>query len=577
MAAGKQVRLLALLLSALSISPVQAQRTGNPEPAVTRSGGDTTPIWRQALEGILLGPPQVQAESVTVVVEGGVIRSYSNRGTFLWSYPVPGRLSPFVSRSPDGTTYICQTTGTLIALNRAGRELWRRSLGTPITFPVLTGWDDRLFVFTRDRIRCYTASGNLLWRRNLEAAAALPPCLDQSGGFIMVLENGELLEVSPFGKTLSRKLPAIPAAMVPVSGDESAETTDRQPILILYKNGNAEISPGEQPAIPLPRIDGVPVAAAARGNRAAAALTNGRVVFLSLGSGDGNLPSPPRILWTGESHIKSAESEIRLLYDNRGIYVLSRSGASAFDEEGRRLWVFELRGGTAIPAFSDEGILFLGGRDWILHAYQMEDRLREQPRSLYGPAPPGRYGTGTHRRGEYNFRFDEAGIRSQLALIKGTINAGAVGESEIEFAAYLRELADTPPQNFPVPLNYRIEALRLLGRLGSRETIPFLASLYTRDGEPPIKAAAAEAIGSIGVDPDGLAFRAFTNFIYPLVPYRNEQVLAATAAAVGALCRFSGPLISAQGVKLLVDLGGGEHSRLVQRIARQELSSLLPK
>jgi outer membrane protein assembly factor BamB len=118
----------------------------------------TTPIWRQALGGAVIGLPSVQAGSVTVVCDGGNLRTYSAQGTFLWDFFAQGRLSPFVSRSPEGTSYICRTNGILMAVNRSGRELWRINLGEPITAAILIGWDGRIFVPCSARIRCFTAS-----------------------------------------------------------------------------------------------------------------------------------------------------------------------------------------------------------------------------------------------------------------------------------------------------------------------------------------------------------------------------------------------------------------------------------
>ena len=52
-------------------------------------------------------------------------------------------------------------------------------------------------------------------------------------------------------------------------------------------------------------------------------------------------------------------------------------------------------------------------------------------------------------------------------------------------------------------------------------------------------------------------------------------VLAATAAAAGALCRFSGPPLSASGIRLLVALGQDGGPLSVQKRARAELASLI--
>jgi outer membrane protein assembly factor BamB len=266
-----------------------------------------------------------------------------------------------------------------------------------------------------------------------------------------------------------------------------------------------------------------------------------------------------------------------MIFDDRGIYALSQTGASGFTPDGRRLWVFRLQNAAAIPAWSDEGILYSGGSDWILYAYRLEDR--PQAPSRYAP----KYGIADRKiSAEPQFNPDEREVSAQLSQIRTRIHAGTVGEAEPAYTAYLMEIADsmgvhpTPearrhPRVSPL---YRTEALRLLGAIGSRETIPFLAELYTYDQDSLIKAAAAEAIGSIGVDPDGLALRAFTGLSFPPGLIRDDQLLLAIVQAIGSLCRFSGPPLSDAGIRLLVSFGRDDMPSQVRSRVQQELSSL---
>lgn len=593
--AHRQTRFSALIL-AISAALIFAAQHGWGQ---TQAAGV---LWRQALGGQALGPPAAEAETVTVVCDGGNLKSFTRQGTILWNFKVRGRLTPFISRSPEGTSYICQTNGVFIAVNRAGRELWRHSLGSPIVAPTLVGWDGRIFVFTSGAetvaspgrpgtVICYTASGNRLWSRSLNYPLALPPCSDPGGGFILLLENGELLEIDPFGLTYSRKLPVAPAVIAPMGHGA---------ILTLYANGNAAISLANGEEIPLPSLNGVPAAAITRGNLVAVTLTNGRLLLFGPADTSGAEPSVAtstdtetqaaesawELRWTGETHFfqGQAPADVGMIFDDRGIYVLTQTGASGFTADGRRLWVFQLQSASTLPALSDEGILYSGGSDWILYAYHLEDRDRPQARSIYGPAPKGSYGIAGPRSGtEIQFNLDDQELRARFSQIRARVGTGTVGEAEREYTAYLMEIADSmgphptreARQHPRVSLIYRTEALRLLGIIGSRETIPFLAGLYSYDQDSLIKAAAAEAIGSIGVDPEGIALRAFSALVFPPIPYRDEQALAATAAAAGALCRFSGPPLSEDGIKLLVALAADDRPRLVRIRARQELASLI--
>jgi outer membrane protein assembly factor BamB len=104
--------------------------------------------------------------------------------------------------------------------------------------------------------------------------------------------------------------------------------------------------------------------------------------------------------------------------------------------------------------------------------------------------------------------------------------------------------------------------------------VPFLTELFLQDPEPLVKAAAAEALGRIGVDPDGLAMGAFTSAVFPPLFMEDEQVLEAVAGAAGALSRFSGPPLSSPGTKILTALQGADKARNVRLRAEQELRSL---
>ncbi|MDR1373433.1 MAG: PQQ-like beta-propeller repeat protein [Treponema sp.] len=548
-----------------SANGASAEAAAEKPAAETPAPPGTDPVWRQALGGAVTGLPAVQAESVVVVCDGGTLKCYSRTGRQLWTYFARGRLAPYVTRSREGTSYICSAGGLLLAINRSGRELWRINLGAPISAPVISGWDGRIFVTAGEKLSCFTAAGFRLWSLTPESPFALAPVLNLRGGLTAVLENGELLDIDPFGGYRSQKRSPAPELVVPMEDGS---------VLGFYRTGVPElIDPDGGAGRKLPALPGLPLAAVSRGDKAAMAFPNGQVRLLSCTEG--------RILWTGESHMAAAE-ETGMIYDERGIYVLSRSGAAGFAEDGRRLWLFRLRGSAALPAFSDEGLLYSGGGDWILYAYQVEERIREQKRSLYGPAPLGSYGMGNPPPSpwaDYYYRFDETQLRLQLARITGDIVEGRTGTRERVYAAYLMEIAGGRsegafPAAAPPPLGEQIEALRLLGFLGSRETIPFLTNLFYRAREPLIKAAAAEAIGRIGVDPDGLAIRVFTWAALP--PEQDEQVLAAVARAAGALCRFSGPPLSDAGVRLLLVLTADSRPPSVRREARRELDSLAP-
>ena len=133
-----------------------------------------------------------------------------------------------------------------------------------------------------------------------------------------------------------------------------------------------------------------------------------------------------------------------------------------------------------------------------------------------------------------------------------------VGADELEWAAYLMETADggywPNALNIREPkaiITHRILALQLLSGIGSIETIPWLISFFRRENEPLVRIAAAQAIGGIGMDPEGKALEEFTSIVRTGNSIHDEQLLLTIASVTGALCRFSGPPLYDIGFQLL--------------------------
>ncbi|MDR1506784.1 MAG: PQQ-like beta-propeller repeat protein [Treponema sp.] len=542
------------------------------------------PIWEQDLMGDVIGLPFLQAESAVVVLKQGYIKSYSRQGNWLWTYRASEELTPYVTRSREGTSYVCTVTGTVIAVNRVGRELWKLDLGSPVTSPIVVGWDGRLFIPAGNRIYCRTASGYSLWMRNLESPISVAPVLDHRGALAMVLDNNEFVLVSHLSFVERFQLRDKPLHIVPLEVTEGKDSfylfyasgaIDR-----IYRNPDFDFVSES-----LPALSQTPAAAVNWKGNVAVTLRDGRVQLLSVPGAD--------VLWTGDSHETRAERGdgslgpywAAMQFDERGVYTLSAKGVTGFRaSDGRRLWILRVTGAAAIPSFSDEGYLYSGGTDRILHAYRIEERHRNVARSLYGPMPEGSYGLGNPPPSSWarlgNGRFDPVIVKVMHDTVEAAIRQGQIGEDETDYVAYLMEMAgiSLAPTYSPVrpqiQIGERVEFIRLLGYLGSRETVPFLATLFSRDREPIIKTACCEALGRIGVDPGGDAIRAFTFLLAPDNATQDPSTLMAAATATKNLCRFSGPPLSDAGIRLLRAFGATDFPTRVKRHAAAELESL---
>jgi len=537
----------------------------------TREQGLVTsdPFWRQALGGAVLSLPSVQAQSAVVALDGGSIRAYSTAGKSLWNYSARGKISPYVTRSREGSTYFSRINGILIAVNRAGRELWRRDLGSPLCAGVVTGWDGRLFVPVEKRLFCYTASGNLLWSKRFEAPFSIAPKTDHGGGIFFALNNNEVYRIDHFGRANKWTLQNNPAVLV---------STAQMLIYAIYRDGTIEAvnaakndnpSSLEKNNPEFPKLPSAPLAAIERNGNIAVSMSDGRIAFIST--------VKKEILWFGDSHIREMiktggrpELEAEMLFDERGIYVLSKNGAAGFTVDGRRLWFTNLQNAAAIPAFGNDGVLYSGGKDWILYSYKIEDRAMPEKNALYGPIPDGNYGMGRPLvPDKFDIPLNEEEKKQELEQIAQGINSGIVGVNEHVWTSFLLTVSSGQDH-----ITLRINAIKLLGKIGSQETVPWLVNIFKNDNEPLIRAEAVKSIGSIGVDPQGLAIQTFLQSLIYDGSLKDDQVLMSIAEATGALCRFSGPPLSETGVKILNMLCTRDQPPLARKQAKKELDSL---
>jgi len=539
-------------------SPNEPQRVN---PASMQVGA--APIWTENIGDQVLGQPFLQAESAVIATSRGPILSFFRTGSSLWSFDPDIAATPFIARSVEGATYICDAEGTFRAINRVGRELWRVNLGRPITHTPIVGWDGRIFIPVGSYLSCRTGAGNQLWSIDLGSPIALDPILDRIGSFVTVLQNRDFVKVSQFS-TIDRirldQMPSVIASMV---------DGNRKIYVLLYPNGAAEsisfnegassgnrLSRGSFPSLPAP-----PAAAIGRDGQFAVTLRDGRVQFMNIAG---------QVLWSGNSHETTVErgsanvdhTRVAMVFDERGIYSITTRGITGFATDGRRRFIHRFEEASSIPALNDEGILFVTGRDQTLRAYKVDSRPRTVPRSrYYGHMPEGSYGMGNPPPSPWSTDRWRWQPNEQIIMrdrIEEAINSGQIGEREPVYKAYLMEMVGfflNDPHYSRVRPNVmpqmQIDLIHLLGRIGSRETVPFLFNIFDRYHDSTVKAAAAQAIGNIGVDPYGNTFFSFNFLLAADNPHRDPSLLMAATRSIAALSRFSGPPLSGDGIVLL--------------------------
>ena len=525
------------------------------------------PIWVEALNDMVMAQPYLQAESVVVAGVGGSVQSFFRTGTNLWNFNPQVPITPFVARSIEGAAYFSDEAGYFRAINRVGRELWRVNLGRPITFPPVVGWDGRVFIPLGSTISCRTAAGQPLWTIDLGSPMVVRPLLDRGGSFVSVLENRDFVRVGPFSRVERIRLDQLPLLIVPLRSGGGYS------FILLYPNGTAErliynegggrgdrLSRAPFPSLPGPPASASSAAPAAnREGYFAVTLRDGRVMLMH---------ESGRVVWTGDSHevgrgaVNLDHTMATMVFDERGIYSITTRGATGFAVDGRRRFQLRFDEANAVPALSEEGILYVADRNQNLRAYMLDSRQRTVARTrYYGFPPEGSYGMGNPPPSPWSTdraRFNPIEQDYMVRRIEAAINSGQIGEREPAYVAYLMEMIgfflNDPHFSRARPLVdpiRHIEFIMLLGRVGSRETVPFLWNIFDRYHEPSVRAASAEAIGRIGVDPYGNTFHSFNFFLAPNNPHRDPQLLLSATASIAALSRFSGPPLSTDGIRLL--------------------------
>jgi outer membrane protein assembly factor BamB len=403
------------------------------------------PKWDHNLGDLVLGQPYLQTESIVVACAQGSIQSLYMTGTPLWDFDPQDAVTPYIARSVEGAAYVCDRSGMFKAINRVGRELWRVNLGRPINYPPVVGWDGRVFIPVDSRIYCRTAAGLPLWDIDLGSPMIVRPMLDHAGSVAVVLQNRDFVRISQFSSVERVRLDTQPALIVSIkSGGEES--------YVLFSSSGAaekitynERAPkgGRLTRGSFPSLQSAPAAAVSTGDQIALTLRNGRVQLIDRSG---------RVIWTGDSHETAAErgsanvdpANAAMVFDERGIYVLSTRGATGFAADGRRRLIHKIEEARSVPGFSDEGMLYVCGKDRVFRAYKIDSRPRTVKRSrFYGPMPEGSYGMGNPPPSPWvndERRWNEDEQERMIALIQREISLGQLGEREPAYVGYLMEM-----------------------------------------------------------------------------------------------------------------------------------------
>ncbi|MDR0908142.1 MAG: PQQ-like beta-propeller repeat protein [Spirochaetaceae bacterium] len=291
-----------------------------------------------------------------------------------------------------------------------------------------------------------------------------------------------------------------------------------------------------------------------------------------------------RLLWT--VHLGTLPTRpVDIGYDSR-IFIRENNEELCLNPQGKKLWHIkddtittqeENRNYTVRPVINDNGIMFVGGDDWLLYAYDTGRKNSPKKKTTLT------YNLGLNNLERTPF-VDTNAMRIKLEEISKSISAGTVYKKEHGYASTLMNIAGIYTGAYPynsIPIIFRVDAISLLASLGSPEYIPFFCSLLeNKTLHTSVRAAAAEAIGIIGLDRYKEGINTMAEIVDNLITKRqfqlnNTNILVAIAKAAGNINHWMGARVSKEVAAILAALSNPNLPTTVRSAAAEEIEKML--
>ena len=538
-------------------------------PLAAQSAVPDILAFRFTLAGAAAAGPVAAVGKVWVVSEDRTLYILDDSGRAVgrraWRDGSPG----WIAADAFGRALLPAADGSLVMVNRAGLEVWRvKPEGIVVRAPAF-GADGRFFAAAGSRVLCYSASGRLLWSAEHQAPIAVGPAVRfASSGrtrVFLALRDGTVLEYAEDGTPLS----AIPGDEPPTTccglGDD---------LLLAYRDGTVRVWRGTGQETFRGRL-AAPILAAAEDEATAWLLLAGGTV-VRMGA-DGRTES------TVSTGILDAR-EIKVFPER--VLVLGSRGVASLAKDGQVYRDLALRHAPRMPAVTASGIVLSAGEDWILYAYRFEAPLGESSLPVLGYVDFAAARARAEEEIFWNPGFgDDAALR-ELRRIEKSLGSASIGAEEGDALLFCSAVAlgygareasvyggSAPRGPRPSGALPRALSCDILGLLGSPRAVPVLTEAYLRDPEPAVRAAAARAIGRIGLDLTGEALRAFQGAAEREF-FLDEPGALATIDAVEGIYRALGELSDPGGIRAVLRLAGKPYGSAVRTRALAALRRL---
>ncbi len=537
-------------------------------------------LWRYATGGAIRGRPVLDNDgTIFVLSEDRYLYAVTPAGRRKWRCWLGERVADCLGKSRDGTLYVGLATGKLAAVNQAGTIIWKIELDeTPGADPHVLNDGTVIVQGEKNLLYAVSHTGYIRWKREMDASITGTAVIAERKGsnesnntLIVTTEDKKLYALSRYNKILwMHTTPGIPLYAI-YSEDTIYAVTDNGYLCAYAVDGTVlwtkEIDTEQEPA------GYKPIAAA---GRIFLPLQGGEVLVFDL---QGRYLET-KTVQTGEG------GAIRCTADDSGtLYCVTE--ATGIGATSPQKSVGPLFGE---PVLTPEGRLYVGGGDWILYAFQTdaEVRVEPSPEITHKPLTEAHLDTAFRSNMDYQFlknlarSLDRNGKEQFIDEAAERAESHTLGSSEPYVIGLLTLLAGegvlTPyfsnkQSQKQIPA-LRIEALRLLGKIGSKNTAFFLSTLLRYEYDEHVSAAAIRAAGALRVDPAGTLLDTIQNQIQKDSSEGCTDSLALAAIdTVNNIVHYRGFADSACH-KLLFQIVKSNYSRSIREEALESMRSL---
>lgn len=572
--------ILAILLVVASSLAAPAQDAA-PQPAarpLEPAPRSVEPAFRLPAGGKALAGPVVDVvqrpPAAWLLSEDGALYALTESGALAARVPLPGSPARFLATDAFGRALVLLDQGRLAAYTRLGSRAWDFELGEGAGAPagIASGSDGRLFVATPSRLLCLNPGGRLLWAAALPGRTSCPPSVDGLGRPCAGLADGRVACFDAYGTTVgTARLGSAVLCLAPILGSPAAAagTVPAAAGTVLAAacaDGRLRLIARDLSLIAEAALSPLPLVGLATGGGIVYALDSGGAAIAIDAAGV--------ILWKTQTACRDGTLSLfaeRLLVSSSGRGVSLSLGGEVIRE-------ISIANASGRAAPSPSGLLFSAGADWVLAAYRFEKALGA-PLVAATPAYPipedlaAGYLLYDPRAGEGDRQI------SILSDIEKSLESSSIGAEEGRAAGFCQAVAlgefdgdrsETERRRRANPLA-RAMACAILGELGSPAYRAALIRVLATDSDSAVRAQACEALGAIGVDPDGLTAAAFLAAASRPV---EEGTAMSLIAAVERMALRSGTPPTIDSIRAVIQLANLPYGAFVRDRAMAALGRL---